>query len=378
MLDMIERDGESVDFTGRRAVFPVHSAPNLSPTSISDGGTLPTPGAQGYQDGIVLIRYHAAGMEITDQTIKQATGNEGSFVNILDNDTKMLAMDLKKQINRQIFGTGTGLITALTSSPAASASFTVTSTQYLKIGQAIDVLNISTGAVDGGQGLIIQSINRTTNTVTLTTTITATSGTDGVYLSGARGLEMDAGLRNVASTGRTLHSINSATPGNQFWDGQQVNASNATAGESLFEQLADLIGQVGQGDVDVFLTTRGIRRRLADTYQSTKRFNDAKAVEIHGGYTVIFVNEVPVIADDDVPKTWAFGIRKQSFKWFQVADPDWLKSEDGTVWQLATGAVAGTRRAAWDAWFVWYAALGSLAPNQCGSIINCADDNATV
>jgi hypothetical protein len=29
MLDMIERDGDSVDFTGRRAIFPVHSAPNF-------------------------------------------------------------------------------------------------------------------------------------------------------------------------------------------------------------------------------------------------------------------------------------------------------------------------------------------------------------
>jgi hypothetical protein len=127
----------------------------------------------------------------------------------------------------------------------------------------------------------------------------------------------------------------------------------------------------------VFLTSRGVRRRLADTYQSAKRFVDAKAVEIHGGYTAIYVNEIPVIADDDVPKGWAFALRKDVFKWFQVADPDWLTSEDGTVWQLANGSVAGTRRAAWQAWFVWYAALGCLAPNQTGAIINAADDAAT-
>src|SRR4051812_10489117 len=93
MLDQIERDSDSVDFTGRRAIFPVHSSPNMSSTSFGDGGTLATPGAQGYLDGIVSIKYHNAGMEITDQAMRQAKGNEGAFVNLLDNDSKKLAQD---------------------------------------------------------------------------------------------------------------------------------------------------------------------------------------------------------------------------------------------------------------------------------------------
>jgi hypothetical protein len=78
-----------------------------------------------------------------------------------------------------------------------------------------------------------------------------------------------------------------------------------------------------------------------------------------------------------VPRGWAFAIRRDAFKWFQVSDPDWLRSQEGMIWQLANGSVAGTRRAAWEAWFVWYAALGCLAPNQVGAIKNAADDAAT-
>jgi hypothetical protein len=194
---------------------------------------------------------------------------------------------------------------------------------------------------------------------------------------GAWGNEMD-GLQNITGTGRTLHGINSATAGNEFWNGNRVAASGATAGEGLFEQLIDTIGSVGQGEVDVILTSRGVRRRLADTYQSTKRFTNAQAVQIHGGYTAIFVNEVPVVADDDVPKGWAFAIRKDAFKWFQISDPDWLADpKNNQVWHLANGSVAGTARAAYEAWFVWYAALGSVAPNQIGAIPDAADDAAT-
>lgn len=110
---------------------------------------------------------------------------------------------------------------------------------------------------------------------------------------------------------------------------------------------------------------------------SAKRFVDAKAVEIHGGYTAIFVNEIPVVADDDVPRGWAFALRRDAFKWFQLQEPDWLRSEDGTVWQLAAGSVLGRHKAAWRAYFTWYAALGTLAPNQIGAIINAADDAVT-
>lgn len=378
MLDMIDRDSDHVDMSGRRAIFPVHSARNNSPTSIADGGTLPIPGVQTYDDGQVLMKYHAAGMEITDQAVHQATGNEGSFINLLDADSKRLAQDMKKNINRQVFGDGKGTLAGLTSSPAAANSFTVTSTQYLQPGDVVDIVDIAAGTVRSAS-VVINSINRTTKTVTLATNVTATGnagGTlDGLFRPGAWGLEMEAGLRNVTASSRTLHGINSAAAGSEYWNGNRLDAAGATAGESLFEQLADTIGGVGQGEVDVFLTSRGVRRRLADTYQSTKRFNDAKAVEIHGGYTAIFVNEIPVVADDDVPRGWAFALRKEGWKWFQIKDPDWLTSKDGTVWQLANGTGTGTRRAAWQAWFVWYAALANMAPNQTGAIFNAADDS---
>src|SRR3954452_24601093 len=72
MLDKIERDSERVDFEGRRAVMPLHTSQNPSEGSMADGGTLATPGIEGYQDAIIPIRYVNSGLELTDQLIKQA------------------------------------------------------------------------------------------------------------------------------------------------------------------------------------------------------------------------------------------------------------------------------------------------------------------
>jgi hypothetical protein len=381
MLDMIERDSDSVDMTGRRVIIPVESAGNESPTSMADAGTLATPQIDLEQDAIAAIKYHDGGLSLSDALIKQATGNNaGAFVNKLSRSTKKLAESMRKNINRQVYGTGAaGTMAVLASSPAASTTFTVDSTQYLRINMVIDVLNISTGAL-GTAGVTITAINRTTKVVTVSAAVTATTTTFGVFKEGAWGNEMEGGLRNVTNTSRTLHGINSATAGNEFWNGNRRAASSAIAGESLFEQLADDVGQNGQGEVEVFLTTRGIRRRLADTYQSTKRFNDARAVEIHGGYTAIFVNEIPVVIDDDAPKGWAFALQKEAFLWGQIEDPDWLQNDQGpgggTVWHLAMGSTLGKRKAAWEAWFVWYAALVCVAPNRVGAIPDAADDSA--
>jgi hypothetical protein len=65
-------------------------------------------------------------------------------VNALQFESEGIAKDLKKKINRQVMGDGTGLLCTLTSSPAGANNFTVDSTQYLKVGQPVDILTKST------------------------------------------------------------------------------------------------------------------------------------------------------------------------------------------------------------------------------------------
>jgi hypothetical protein len=214
--------------------------------------------------------------------------------------------------------------------------------------------------------------------IELDTALAGTAGTTyAVYVSGSRNAEMD-GLRNIADTNRTLHGIDSTT--NSYWNSVKINAGGAVAGESLFEQLTDLIGEAGDDEVTTFITSRGIRRRLADTFQSQKRFTDANAVNIHGGYKAIMVNEIPVVADDDAPKGFAFGFNKDAFRWYEQTGPGWLEQNDIKVYHLknaATTALQSGKMNVWQAWFRWYAALGSVKPNQIGVIYGADDDVPT-
>jgi hypothetical protein len=381
LIDQIERDSDHIDHTGRRAIVPIHSNRNRGRGARGDNSTLPTAGRQAWQDAIINIRYFYYGIEVTDPSITASERNEGAFINTLEAETQGVAKEMRKDINRQSFGTGTGALGALRANSSGTTVNVDTNTvQYIGVGDFIDVLETATGAATLGVVNAEVTARVTTSgaeTLTIGTALAGTATTAySVYFTGNRSNEMD-GLRNITDDGRTLHSINSSTAGNEFWNGKERDASTAVAGESLFEQLSDDVGQSGNGEVEVFLTTRGIRRRLADTYQSQKRFNDAQAVNIHGGYSAIMVNEVPVVADDDAPKKFAFGFDKSAFKWFEQTKPGWMEMQGGNVFHLKDGSSAGTKQNVWQAWFRWYCALGCVAPNRTGRIINAEDDAAS-
>lgn len=390
LLDQIQRDADHVDHTGRRAVVPVHKNRNYGQVSTGDAGTLPNAGRQDWEDAIIPLRYHYAGIELTDVAIEATQSSEGAFVSVMEAESRGVAMDMKKQINRQAFGNGDGTLASGVS--GSGTSLVLDSVQYVKVGMVVDIVLKATGATTNGVlATTVTNVTPATNTIVVSSgSAGAIGATYGVYLSNgvapsaggsSRNNEMD-GLRNITGTARILHSIDSSAAGNQYWDSAaSVDATGgaggtATVGESMYEQVADFVGGVGNGDTETFLTTRGMKRRLADTYQSQKRFNDATAVTVHGGYTAILVNEIPVIADDDCPKGFAFAINTSALKWFQQVGPGWLDVNNGSIFQLKTTATAGQRQAVWQAWFKWYVALGCVAPNRTARIFNGADDAA--
>jgi hypothetical protein len=380
LIDQIERDSTSIDHTGRRAIVPVHTGRNRGRGARGDGGTLPVAGTQTWQDAIIKMTYQYIGIEVTDAAIEASKSNEGAFVNLLTAEMKGAANDFRKDMTRQLYGTGDGLLATLTAETAAGKTLTLDSIQYIQVGDPVDVIKKSDGST--GTGAVATTVTKRTPSekkIEIAATVTATTEY-GVYISGDRSNEVN-GLRNIVSKSRTLHEINSSTAGNEFWNSAIREAglsetSTAVIGESLFEQLIDDVGASGNGEVDAILTTRGIRRRLADTYQSQKRFNDANAVKINGGYTAIMVNEVPVIADDDAPKGWAFGLNKESFRIFQQASPQWFSppQANGGIFHLKDGSTAGTKVATFQAWMKWYFNLGNVAPNRNGAIKYGTDD----
>ncbi|HEX9007328.1 MAG TPA: phage major capsid protein [Bacteroidota bacterium] len=373
---------------GRQLIFPVHSSRNRGRGSVTDGGQLPTAGTQGFLDAIVGMKYFASGIEVTDQAIKQSKSDEGSFVRALTMEMDQALIDMKKDVTRIAYGTGDGLLGSCTTTQATVNTFAVDTGQFIAVGDTVDVIVRSSGAT--GTGAVARTVTAvaytgTANSATQTNANITISGaaisvdnTYGVYVSGDRSQESD-GLRNICSTGRTLHQINSST--NPFWDSNIKDFAQANPSEDGIMALAQTIRQRSGKTPDLGMLTLGGQRRLANTYASQKRWNDDNVTKPAGGYAgAIPVSAggtpIPMLADVDCPAGQGFLLNKQSFAWAQLGPPDWLESPDGkgSIMVLKDGSSLGTKSRVWQAWIAWDAVLVTVAPNRNGKFININDD----
>ncbi len=393
LIDQLEKTNANDlgTFTGRQLIFLTHVSRNRGRGAITDGGTLATAGGQGYLDGIVAIKYYNEAIELTDMVIEQAKTDEGAFIRTLSNEMDRAGNDLRKDISRMTYGTGDGLLATITATPSGT-SITVDSGQFIAVGDTIDILVKSTGATTNGVvgttvtavslGGTAASSTQANATLTISPGVAGALSTSyGVYLAGDRNNESD-GLRNITNTSRILHNINSST--SSVWDGNVDSSPNyANPSEDLFmKQAQRILGRNGRtnGKIDTILTTLGVQRRLANTYASQKRWNDAGAVNVAGGYSAIMVsaggNPTPVIADTDCPNGFAFELNKGSFAWAELAPAGWLTPPEGgggMLW-LKDGSTAGTKQTIWQGWMRWYATLVCVAPGRNGQISTIADD----
>lgn len=389
LIDQLEQTNanEIGTFTGRQIIFPVHTSRNRGRGAVSDGGQLAAAGVQGYADGIVPPRYFNQGIEISDMVIEQSQTDVGAFTRAVDSEMEGAMTDLRKDISRMAYGTGDGLLATVSAASGPATSFAVDTGQYIAVGDTVDILTKATGASKATATLVTNvvytgtkdSATQTNATITVAASVTVTTA-DGVYISGDRNQESD-GLQNICNVARILHSINSSTL--PVWDSNVISAAQAAPSEDLFIQLAQRIrqraGTKGNG-LDWFLTSLGVQRRLAATYQSQKRLNDAKVIDVLGGYSAINVaagnKPVPVISDVDCPFGKAFAINKASFAWAELARPDWLEAPQGGggIMFLKDAGTPGSKLAIWQAWVKWYATLVCVAPPRNGQIININDD----
>jgi hypothetical protein len=367
----ISRDADLVEFAGRQWVIALHTSRNESGTARAEGGTLPTPGQQGWADIMDKVRKLYKQIQLTGFSMEVTERNLGAYLRLLEAETVGAVNDLRKDMNRQAYGDQRGTLCQITADGVNTV--TVDNLQYLRVGMFVDIVNQSTDAILGAR-VQITAINAATRVVTYSgSDLTAVPGTHVLAIEGNWKLEIN-GLRNIIrsdlSQNFILHSIDSSVAGNEYWKAKQVDGGNATFDEDVGQLLLDQIGAEGW-ETDLILTTRGIRRRYVNTLKAMKRWNDANAGTMHGGFKYIDYNGLPLVFDDDCPKQYMFFIRPDDFLWVQLNGNDfrWM-NRDGAILRK----VENPDQDAYKATLYKYCDLGVFRRKTQGAIFNLADD----
>jgi len=363
----IDKDAEGVEFAGRQWVLPAHTSRNEGIGAIAEGGIIPTAGKQGWQDLKDTIRHNVGVISLTRYAIRLSNRNSGAFLKLLEGETKGLVNDISKDICRQAYGNQTGALAAVTADE--SEKVTVDSVQYLRVGMFVDFVNVSTDAV--------LASNRKITKITPATKVVEYSGGDITATTSHRLVrtgnwkkEINGLGKLIGSTGE-VHAIDSTAAGNEWWQSVVMSASGASFSEDTAQQIVDSVGSSGNGDVELLLTTRGIRRRYVADLKSQKRFTDSDSVKLHGGFKAIMFNEMPLVYDDDLPKGNMFMLNTDALMWVYLEkDWDWV-DDDGSILSRATD-----RSDAFEGYLAADHDLAVTARNQLGKYTELADDAA--
>ncbi len=387
LLNRLKRNTE--DVAGKNATIAVHTGRNLGTIALPDGGLLPDAGYQKVLETIVPMKYNYGRITVSGPTIKATRTEKGAFAKAIDYEMKGLIKDVSKDINRQLWGSGYGILArwqATTSGtvyvlqktylPAAGGvGFGSTfGSKYIMpegaAGMECVVVGYTTGAsilVDASPlapsavtiGSVSDAITVTDPSITEAAgdtyikgnaTRAVNSGTSEVTrneMMGIYGIVNDLDpdscftVDGVAVSGFTTAGTLQGLPvSNAFWQGNVLShsggrftAQRALTTELMQEsvdaieaQLADDTG--GSLSPTIILTTRAIRRKYAELLKADKRFIDWKVMD--GGFKVLEFNTIPMAVDNDAHGGEMYFLYEPSMAIYQMSDLEWME-EDGNV-----------------------------------------------
>ncbi len=341
LLMQVERGSESV--SGRRAVLSLHVRRNQGVGARADGATLPTPSSESYAEERVPLRNLYGRFEITGPTIASMESDRGSFERGITSQTKGTVNSLRRDVNRQLFGTSDGVIVpvaAVVATTAVTFATTATDTQkrQIEIGMVIDV-GTATPFTDKATGLTITAVAIGADGVptgfTVDSAFTA-ANLDSVVRTGSGGSGAAqkelTGLQTIINSSGALFNVNPSTE--PSW--QSLVSSNGgvlrPASETLFAAAIQNASIFGGSEIDQIVTEVGVHRNYAAQLLSEKRF--ANTIDLKGGYSAISINaggmgEVALWWDRDCPVSTAFGISTGNLKLHEDGDWNWM-DRDGS------------------------------------------------
>lgn len=369
---------ENIDFVGNEFRIPLKKSRNQAVGFRSEGETLPAAGASSYTYLTEPMRYAYGLFNITGQLLKASESNEGAFKSAFKQEMEDTVLTTKIDHNIAAFGDGSGNLTAVrTNASSGDTVIDVATTINFRGSEIVDVVNSSATVISPAH--TVTAIDRTNRTLTLSPALAANITTSHFFVRASSDSTIGTpnnsqnkaiqGLASLVTSSGTVHGV--ATSSVPHWK-SYTKAVGGAISDSVLRTAKDEVGfesgiDLESGNDFAIITTRGIRRRYADTLTSVKRFNDAQSVTLHGGFKTVMFDENPIFVDDQCPTGSVFGLSLKDMFWAQLSDWDWME-EDGKVlkWE--------SRKDRYTAVLFKYSQLGTTRRNAHFRLTTVTDD----
>lgn len=345
---------ETGSWEGRRVRYPVNLGRNQGVMATTENGTLPDAGAQVYVEHQIPIRFNHGRIQLSIQIIKHSRSNRGSFKRAMDQEMKGLVRDLSNDMNRQMFGWGTGILAYVNGAPSSATigvnnpggvSGSTHGNRFLNAGMNIAYINPGTGAIRAGGAQTVSSVSTDGTQITLPAQpnaavasgdyiVRAAKATSAVVGDTAYNNEV-TGLLGLVDDGTYLVTLNNISRTTYpIWKSTVVGSVGPLSADVLQRGL-DVADQLGEGMVNYFLCHHSVRRSYLTLMEADRRYMGGDLSKPDIGTTVakqkdITFGAIPFKVDKYAPYGSLFGIDTQHFtRWVEV-DGEWA-DDDGTI-----------------------------------------------
>lgn len=345
VLAVLERDAESV--VGGEIRMALRFGRQGGVGNRADDGDLPTPRSRQTRQAKWNTKNIFARIQISDKTVKASRSNAGAFANLLEAELADAMTDAKDSLSRQVFGDGTGKLATFATHSTPTNTLTVDNTQYIAVGQFIDIVDSSGNVVVSGREIL--NVDEDAKTITINGSGVTTANTDFAVISGNYNQEL-TGFGAVFTKDNTLYGIDRSL---NKWFNATVLPVNGNISEVVIQKAIDEAERRAGGNINFLVASYGVRRAYQNLLTSIKRI--INVMELKGGFKAIEYNGIPFTVDKYCPAGTLYGLDLDTWRLYHMGDWEWL-DEDGAILSRVSG------KPVWEATLVRYCDLGCSKP----------------
>ena len=329
------------DMVGAKYVtFPVHYLRNSGLGARRENENLPNAGQQGSAAARIPLKYLYAKLGLTGQVMKLANSKPQVFVNALKHEMERLRVDAAVDLNRQVYGTGSGAVGVTSSTTSLNTAVIISGIDNFQINEVVDIYTAANLAADSTAKATARNVTAITNnddgtgTVTFDGAAVAFTANDVFVRTGNANREW-AGLGiMVGNTGGVAYE--NIDPNNvPVWK-SIIDANGGTPraiSETMITKNVDKTYKQCGKNVSLLLTSLGVRRSYANLLTQQRRY--VNKTEFVAGFSGLAFTtdrgDIPLIADKDCPFNTLYGLSEDAIKVYREADWSFM-DEDGNMW----------------------------------------------
>lgn len=350
----------------------VHYARNIGSAAGGESITLPSAGRQSYLESVIPMKLNFHQVQLTDYAIQAGKNSKEYLVDLLQGEYEGAKNDMQRQLSRQGYGNGSGVICrvdGIASQPTFDLDTPMVGknpTDYLEAGAAgIGSMVMLDSDADTATSEVYTRVTAIADGDTLTLA-TGSGIADNDYLflahyvSGGsstvsnRGSEI-TGLKGLIDDATYVTTLQDLSRSTYIW--WKSYANDSATERSLTEEIMfdTMLEAKKKGDPKIILTSYDLFGAYGRLLAADRRYTDT--MELKGGFTGVKYNDLALVPDYDAPYKDMFFIDNSSLSVEELTPMSFMDSDGSILSRSATTP-------AFSATLRYYANLATSAPNK--------------